>query len=137
MRDALRDASAGGAVRGASETPVDYVQAHGTSTPLNDAVEAAAIRSVLGPSLDRALVSSVKGAVGHWIAGSGALGFLCAVEAITSGTVVPTAGLERPDDACALPHVMGRAVARDVRAALVNSFGFGGANCSLLVRRCS
>jgi 3-oxoacyl-[acyl-carrier-protein] synthase II len=128
MREALRDAG---------QSAVDYVQAHGTSTPLNDAVEAAAIRSVLGPSLDSALVSSVKGAVGHWIAGAGALGFLCAVHAITSGTIIPTAGLERPDEACALPHVMGRAAPFDVRTALVNSFGFGGANCSLLVRRCS
>ena len=114
---------------------VDYVQAHGTSTPLNDAVEAAAIRRVLGASLDRAAVSSVKGALGHWIAGAGAVGLLCAVEAVERGTVLPTAGLARPDPSCALPHVIGRAVRRDVASALVNAFAFGGANATLVVRR--
>lgn len=116
---------------------VDYVQAHGTSTPLNDAVEAAAIQRVLGRSLDRALVSSVKGALGHWVAGAGAVGFLCAVEAVANGTVLPTAGLSKPDSGCDLPHVMGGAVRRPVEVALVNAFAFGGANCSLLMRRCA
>jgi 3-oxoacyl-[acyl-carrier-protein] synthase II len=116
---------------------VDYVQAHGTSTPLNDAVEAFAIRSVLGKRLDRALVSSVKGALGHWVAGAGAIGFLCAVEAVTNGTVLPTAGLSNPDSGCDLPHVMGRAIKRPVEVALINAFAFGGANSSLVVRRCA
>lgn len=116
---------------------VDYVQAHGTSTPLNDAVEAAAIQRVLGKRLDRALVSSVKGALGHWIAGAGALGFLAAVEAVANGNVLPTAGLSEPDPSCALPHVMGTAIQRSVDVALVNAFAFGGANCSLVLRRCA
>ena len=110
---------------------VDVVQAHGTSTQLNDAIEAAALRQAL--PLDGAHVSSVKGALGHTVAAAGALGFLCAVEALRSGTVLPTAGLAEPD--CALPHVLGRAIRRDVRSALVNSFAFGGANCSLVLRR--
>jgi 3-oxoacyl-[acyl-carrier-protein] synthase II len=116
---------------------VDVVQAHGTSTPLNDAVEAAAIRRVLGDALGRASVSSVKGALGHWVAGAGALGFLCAVWAITRGEVFPTAGLREVDPACALPHVVARAVRRDVRSALVNSFAFGGANSSLVLKAVS
>jgi 3-oxoacyl-[acyl-carrier-protein] synthase II len=115
---------------------VDYVQAHGTSTPLNDAVEAAAIRRVLGADLAKAKVSSVKGALGHWVAGAGAVGFLCAVEAVRSGTVLPTAGLSHPDADCALPHVMGAAQDRRCASALVNAFAFGGANASLVVRRC-
>lgn len=115
---------------------VDYVQAHGTSTPLNDAVEAAALRRVLGPGLDQARVSSVKGAVGHWVAGAGAVGFLCAVEAVRSGTVLPTAGLSHPDADCALPHVLGAAQQRRCQSALVNAFAFGGANACLVVRRC-
>jgi 3-oxoacyl-[acyl-carrier-protein] synthase II len=127
MRAALDDAAA---------DAVDVVQAHGTSTPLNDAVEAAAIRRVLGPGLDRAHVSSVKGALGHAVAGAGAIGFLAAVEAVRSGVVFPTAGLEHPDPACALPHVMGRALRRPVAAALANAFAFGGANACLVVRRC-
>jgi 3-oxoacyl-[acyl-carrier-protein] synthase II len=114
---------------------VDYVQAHGTSTPLNDAVEAKALRAVLGPSLDRTPVSSSKGALGHTIAASGALGFLCAVEAVASGTLAPTAGLEQADRDCELQHVAGEAQRREVRAALCNAFAFGGANCSIVVAR--
>lgn len=115
---------------------VDYVQAHGTSTPLNDAVEAAILRRILGHSLERAHVSSVKGALGHSIAAAGAMGLLCAVEAIRSGTVLPTVGLEEPDPECALPHVTKRAIRTGVRTALVNAFAFGGANCCLILRRC-
>lgn len=127
MREALRDSGLGA---------IDYVQAHGTSTPLNDAAEAAAIRRVLGHSLEKTSVSSVKGAMGHWIAGAGALGFLCASSAITTGVIAPTAGLDQPDPGCELPHVIGSArIQKDVRAALVNSFGFGGANCSIVLRR--
>jgi 3-oxoacyl-[acyl-carrier-protein] synthase II len=114
---------------------VGYVQAHGTSTPQNDAIEAAAVRRVLGASLDRARVGAVKGALGHWVAGAGAIGFLCALEAVARGTLLPTAGLEAPDAACALPHVMGRAVRAYCDASLCNAFAFGGANCTLVVRR--
>lgn len=123
------------ALRQSGADAVQAVQAHGTSTPLNDAVEAAALRRVLGDRLRDAHVSSVKGALGHTIAAAGALGFLCAVEAVASGLVLPTAGLEQPDEACALPHVIGAAIEKRVRAALVSSFAFGGANCSLVVRR--
>ncbi|HVK54647.1 MAG TPA: beta-ketoacyl-[acyl-carrier-protein] synthase family protein [Burkholderiales bacterium] len=124
------------ALQAANIQAVDYIQAHGTSTPLNDAVEAAAIRTVLGKHLHRAHVSSVKGALGHWIAGAGALGFLCTVEAVATGLLLPTANLTRPDPSCELPHVMGEVVRKNVEAALVNSFAFGGANCSLVVKRC-
>jgi 3-oxoacyl-(acyl-carrier-protein) synthase len=126
MRLALEDAGL--------ET-VDYVQAHGTSTPLNDAVEAAAIARVLGPKLDSARVSSVKGALGHWIAGAGALGLLCAHQAIVSQRVPPTVGLEMSDPSCALPHVMHRSSAANVNTALASAFAFGGANCSLVLGR--
>jgi len=113
---------------------VDYVQTHGTSTPLNDAAEAHALHRVFGRALDRARVASVKGAIGHAIAGAGALGFLCAVEAVARGTLLPTAGLAHPDPLCALPHVVGTAAYASAASALVNSFAFGGANVSLAVR---
>jgi 3-oxoacyl-[acyl-carrier-protein] synthase II len=108
---------------------------------LNDAVEAQALvdlmgAEVMGDALARSSVSSVKGAVGHWIAGAGAIGLLCAVEAVKSGLVLPTAGLENVDRDCQLPHVIGEAIERPVDTAMVNSFAFGGANCSLVVRRC-
>lgn len=114
---------------------VGYVQAHGTSTPLNDAVEAKALRKVFGDALDRTPVSSSKGALGHTIAASGALGFLCAVEAVASGRIAPTAGLKQADRDCALLHVVGEAQRRDVKDALCNAFAFGGANCSIVVGR--
>jgi len=127
MRQALRDAGLG---------CVDYVQAHGTSTPINDGVEAAAIRDVMGVESERSYVSSVKGAVGHWIAGAGAVGLLCAVAAVKDGTVLPTVGLEQPDPICALRHVMGQAIEVPIQSALVNSFAFGGANSTIVIKRC-
>jgi 3-oxoacyl-(acyl-carrier-protein) synthase len=113
---------------------VDYVQAHGTSTVLNDAIEAQALCRVLGPRTAHAYVGAVKGALGHWIAGAGALGFLCAFAAVHDGILLPTAGLQNPDAACPLQHVMHQALAQEAQVALVNAFAFGGANCSLVLR---
>jgi 3-oxoacyl-(acyl-carrier-protein) synthase len=113
---------------------VDYVQSHGTSTPLNDIAEAQALRRVLGNTLDTAHVASVKGAIGHAIAGAGALGLLCAVEAVARGVLLPTAGLQDPDPQCPLPHLIGHALRANATTALVNSFAFGGANVSLALR---
>jgi 3-oxoacyl-[acyl-carrier-protein] synthase II len=128
MAAALRDADLAPAAIG-------YVQAHGTSTPLNDRIEVAAIRRVLGDAADRAHVSSSKGALGHWVAGAGAVGALYAYHAVTAGEVLPTAGLTNPDPACNVPHVIGRAQRTEVTAALANSFAFGGANSCLVLRR--
>jgi 3-oxoacyl-[acyl-carrier-protein] synthase II len=132
MTAALRDAE----ITEAGELgEVGYVQAHGTSTPLNDRIEAAAIRRVLGAAVERAHVSSSKGALGHWVAGAGALGALYAWEAVARGRVLPTAGLTAPDPTCDVAHVIGRAIDKDVAAALANSFAFGGANSCLVLRR--
>jgi 3-oxoacyl-[acyl-carrier-protein] synthase II len=128
MSAALRDA-------GLAPDAIGYVQAHGTSTALNDRIEVAAIRRVLGEAADRAFVSSSKGALGHWVAGAGALGALYAYHAVTAGEVLPTAGLTNPDPACNVPHVIGRAHRTEVTAALANSFAFGGANSCLVLRR--
>lgn len=116
------------AIAEAGVTHLDMVQAHGTSTPLNDAVEAAALGR-LGVGIGA--VSSVKGALGHWIAGAGALGFACAAESIVRGVVFPTAGLTDPDDP--LPHVIGEGRRASVSTALVNAFAFGGANASMVL----
>lgn len=126
-----------GALDDAHRDRIDYVQAHGTSTPLNDAVEAAAIQRVLGSAIEHAHVGAVKGALGHWIAGAGAIGFVCGYEAVSSGICLPTAGLVEPDRAFSLPHIVGRAIRKNVSAALVNAFAFGGANASLVVARCN
>ncbi len=124
------------ALRNAGVDAVDYIQAHGTSTPLNDAVEAVALQQVFGSRLARAHVSSVKGALGHWVAGAGALGFVCAYGALQEGLMPPTANLHQPDPACDLPHILHSALRKDCELALVNAFAFGGANCSLVLRRC-
>ncbi len=120
---------------GCEPAQIGALQAHGTSTPLNDEVEAKAIRKVFGERSTEIPVSSVKGALGHWIAGAGALGFLCALEALDSGAVVPTAGLEEPDPVCALRHVKQHGLQASIRAAQVNAFAFGGANVSAVLRR--
>lgn len=114
---------------------IGYVQAHGTSTPLNDRIEVAAIRRVLGDAADHAPVSSSKGALGHWVAGAGALGALYAYHAVSAGELLPTAGLTNPDPACNVPHVIGRAQRTEPIAALANAFAFGGANSCLVLRR--
>jgi len=123
------------ALADAGVATVEHVQAHGTSTPLNDPIEVAAIRRALGAGADRAHVSSVKGALGHWVAGAGALGALCAIEAVAHGRILPTAGLATPDAACTARHVIGGAVEARVDAALVNAFAFGGANACLVMTR--
>ncbi len=132
MTAALRDA--GLFVDGALTSQVDYVQAHGTSTPLNDAIEVKAIKRVLGSMVEHAHVSSSKGALGHWVAGAGAVGALYAWESIARGRVLPTAGLRDPDPRCDVPHVMNTALTKPVRTALANAFAFGGANSCLVLR---
>ena len=124
-----------GALADARRDSVDYIQAHGTSTPLNDEVEAKAIQRVFGTRWQDVYVSAVKGAVGHWVAGAGAIGFLCAAHAVRSGSLLPTANLKEPDRRCELRHVLGSAVSADISAAMVNAFAFGGANACLVVER--
>lgn len=121
----------------AGRDAVDYIQAHGTSTQLNDQAEADAIVSVFGDYGHTIPVSSVKGALGHWVAGAGAVGLLCAVESLRTGVLLPTVGLQSPDGDCSLAHIMGSAVRKPVRSALVNAFAFGGANASLVLEAVS
>lgn len=120
---------------GVDRGAIGYVAAHGTATPVGDAAEAAALRAALGDELAGARVGAVKSALGHWIAGAGALGAVCAYHAVARGELLPTIGVDRVAPDCALPHVLGEAAHRSVEAALVDSFGFGGANACLVVRR--
>jgi 3-oxoacyl-(acyl-carrier-protein) synthase len=122
-----------GALKAAGLNAVDYIQAHGTSTALNDEIEARIITKVMGSSIEKTHVSSIKGALGHWIAGAGALGFLGAYTAVAHGLMLPTAGLKNPDPSCPLPHVMHQVLQRKAHTAMVNAFAFGGANCSLIL----
>jgi 3-oxoacyl-[acyl-carrier-protein] synthase II len=111
---------------------VDYVNAHGTSTPLNDKAEAAAIHAVFDGKTGTLPVSSTKSMTGHLLGAAGALESVVCVKAITSGMVPPTINLESPDPECDLDHVTGGARRVDVKVALNNSFGFGGHNASLV-----
>lgn len=115
-------------------TAVDYVNAHGTGTPQNDAMEAKALRAVFGEHTARVLVSSSKGQLGHTLAAAGALEAVITVLAVARGVAPPSAGLEEPEDA-ALRHAGEIAVAAPLAAALSCSFGFGGTGAVLAFER--
>jgi 3-oxoacyl-[acyl-carrier-protein] synthase II len=114
---------------------VDYVNAHATSTPAGDEMEAKALHAVFGTHIERLAVSSTKGATGHLLGAAGGLEALLCVLALETGTLPPTINLENPDPECALDHVAGKARAARARVALSNSFGFGGVNAALLFER--
>ncbi len=111
---------------------VGYVNAHATSTPAGDPAEVLALRRVFGPHLDRLPVSSTKSMTGHLLGASGALEAVATVCSLESGILPPTINLDDPDPACQLDHVAHKARAAKVGAAVSNSFGFGGTNCSLI-----
>lgn len=111
---------------GLRPSDVDYVNAHGTATPQNDAAEGKALALALGSELERIRVSSSKGQVGHTLGAAGAIEAAITVLALAEGLAPPTAGLETPDPELPLRHVRGRAEAVKLRAALSTSFGFGG-----------
>jgi hypothetical protein len=125
MRRALEDA-------GAAPGDVDHVNAHGTSTPLNDKAEALALRAVLGAHTDEVAVTSTKGVTGHLLGAAGGVEAAFSVLAIRDGLVPPTANVETLDPEIDLDVVRGSERAVSLRTALCNSFGFGGQNASLL-----
>jgi 3-oxoacyl-[acyl-carrier-protein] synthase II len=124
------------ALKQASLAPedVDYIAAHGTSTPKNDPIETAAIKRAFGPHAKRLMVSSNKGQIGHTISAAGVCNLICAVKAIAEGQVPPTMHLRSPDPQCDLDYVPNQSRAANVRAALANAFAFGGQNAVLAVR---
>ena len=129
MRGALADA-------GMSPDEVDYVNAHGTSTPLNDSNEATAIAKVFGDAAHKLSVSSTKSMTGHMLGAAGAVELIASLLAIRDQVVPPTINYCNPDPACGdLDFTPNQAKQREVRAALSNSAGFGGHNVSLVVRR--
>jgi 3-oxoacyl-[acyl-carrier-protein] synthase II len=113
---------------------VDYVVAHGTSTPGNDLCETMALKEVFGPDAYRLAVSSPKSMTGHLTAATGGLNLLAAVCALRDQLVPPTINYEHPDPRLDLDYVPNRARPMPVRAALVNAFAFGGTNAALVVR---
>ena len=113
---------------------IGYIAAHGTSTPKNDATETAAIKRTFGSHAKRLLVSSNKGQIGHTLSGSAVCNLICAVKAIHEGIAPPTAHYSEPDPECDLDYVPNVGRPSSIRAALANSFAFGGQNAVLAVR---
>ncbi|MSQ12544.1 MAG: beta-ketoacyl-[acyl-carrier-protein] synthase II [Dehalococcoidia bacterium] len=114
---------------------VDYINAHGTSTPLNDAAETKAIKRLFGDYAHKVPISSTKSMIGHTLGASGALEAVACVMTIRDGTMHPTINYETPDPECDLDYVPNMARKKDVRVVLSNSFGFGGQNACLVLRR--
>ena len=123
------------ALRSAEVAPseVDYVNAHGSSTPLNDSTESSAIRHVFGEHADSLLVSGTKPYYGHALGASGAIEAAICAKTVHEGWIPPTLNLSDPGEGCDLTYVSGEGRASPVRHALSNSFGFGGINACLLL----
>jgi 3-oxoacyl-[acyl-carrier-protein] synthase II len=119
---------------GVEAEEIDYVNAHGTGTPLNDVAETKAIKAVLGASAYRVPVSSTKSMVGHCLAAAGAIEALASILAMRGNFVPPTATLEEPDPECDLDYVPRTSRTATLRTVLSNSYGFGGNNTSVVLR---
>jgi 3-oxoacyl-[acyl-carrier-protein] synthase II len=128
MQMALSDA-------GEDSEAVDYVNAHGTSTQLNDAAETRAIKKALGDHAHRTAISSTKSMTGHMVGAAGAAEAAVAALAVHEGLIPPTTNYETPDPECDLDYVPNEARRTDVRLALSNAFGFGGQNAVIALRR--
>jgi 3-oxoacyl-[acyl-carrier-protein] synthase II len=128
MKLALADA-------GAVPEHVDYVNAHATSTPVGDKAEARALKLVFGQHVSNVPVSSTKSMTGHLLSAAAAVEALACLAAIQEQAIPPTINLDVVDPACDLCHVPHEAVAHPVKIAISNSFGFGGSNTSLVLRK--
>lgn len=128
MRNALASA-------GMNVDEVDYINAHGTSTPAGDVAETLAIKSVFGDHSYDLAVSSTKSMIGHLLGAAGAVEAIFSTLAIRDGVAPPTINLTNPDDGCDLNYVPGTAQERDIKVAMSNSFGFGGTNGTLIFKK--
>jgi 3-oxoacyl-[acyl-carrier-protein] synthase II len=128
MRNALADAKL-------EPTQVDYINAHGTSTPFNDRLETLAIRRLFGEHAYRLAVSSTKSMTGHLLGGAGGLEAGFSVLSLRDQIIPPTINYETPDPDCDLDYVPNQARPRPIETVLSNSFGFGGTNAALLFKR--
>lgn len=120
---------------GLSPEDIDYINTHGTSTPIGDTIETNAIKSLFGDHAYQMAVTSTKGATGHMMGAGGVTETIACIKAVQEGVVPPTMNLNTPDDECDLNYVPNKAEKRDVRYAMTNAFGFGGQNSSLIIGR--
>ena len=128
MRMALEDA-------GMSPADIDYVNAHGTSTPLNDVVETRAIKTVFGQHASKLAISSTKSMTGHMLGGAGGIEAVFTALAIHNQIIPPTMNLQNPDPECDLDYVPNKARQAVIKTAISNSFGFGGTNAVILMKK--
>ena len=131
MKMALRKAAA----YGVQPNDIDYINAHGTATRLNDVTETRAIKQLLGEHAYDLKISSTKSMLGHLLGGAGAIETIICAKVITEGIIPPTAHLTQQDPDCDLNYTPLEAVRADVRVTLSNSFGFGGHNASIMLRK--
>jgi 3-oxoacyl-[acyl-carrier-protein] synthase II len=126
-----------GALKDANLTPkeVEYINAHGTSTILNDKIESAAIMRVFGGYSKNLKISSIKSMIGHLLAAAGAVEFISTVMSIHTGILPSTINYETPDPDCSLDYVTDGIESINLNAAMSNSFGFGGGNACLIVKK--
>ncbi len=125
------------ALKGAGVNPedVDYINAHGTSTPFNDLFETMAIKSAFGDHAKSVMISSTKSMTGHGLGAAGALEAVYCLKAMETGIVPPTINLQNPSEECDLDYVPNTARQADVKVAMSNSLGFGGTNATLLFKK--
>ncbi|HND69135.1 MAG TPA: beta-ACP synthase, partial [Candidatus Obscuribacter sp.] len=126
IAEALKDA-------GLEPTEIDYINAHGTSTPLNDACETKAIKTVFGDYAHKLAISSTKSMIGHLLGGAGAMGAAVTALSIKDSKVHPTINYDNPDPECDLDYVPNVSRQLNVRNALVEALGFGGHNTVLVM----
>jgi 3-oxoacyl-[acyl-carrier-protein] synthase II len=120
---------------GISPAEIDYINAHGTSTPVGDEIELGAVHRVLGNAAGRVCMSSTKSSIGHLLGAAGAVEAIFSILAIRDGIVPPTINLDNPSVDTVIDLVPHKAKQREINVALSNSFGFGGTNASLIFRR--
>ena len=130
MRRALADAQL-------NPTDIDYINAHGTSTPVGDEIELGAVKRLFGDHAYKLSMSSTKSAIGHLLGAAGAVEAIFSVKAIQDNVAPPTLNLENPSDGCDIDLVPLQAKERPITAALSNSFGFGGTNASVIFKQVS
>lgn len=128
MKVALLDA-------GMDATEIDYINAHGTSTPLNDTCETEAIKTLFAKHAEHLAVSSTKSMTGHLLGAAGAVEAILCLKAICEGVLPPTINLDHPDPTCDLDYVPHQARKKEIRSAMSNTFGFGGVNAVLILRK--
>jgi 3-oxoacyl-[acyl-carrier-protein] synthase II len=128
MDSALRDA-------GVAPQDVDYINAHGTSTPLGDKAETKAIKAVYGEHARKLSISSTKSQLGHSLGASGGIELVLSVKALLHNIAPPTINLQTPDPECDLDYTPNVPRERAIRVAMSNSFGFGGHNASVVIGR--